>query len=297
MPDLLSVDLTAVMQTEFDKSNRSDNKLHASSASSPLRHAQLEAAGAPKKPRAFGDAITLQIGTLVHEWLHNALRSSGVPYMAEVTLDPWMPPGWGGTADAVIWSPEHRAFVLVDYKTTKGEALRWRERDGASEDHKVQTSIYWHALSKMGVPLVRRVAVLYIPKNEVRGDVVIEPLLVDFDPLPVRALGTMMKDRKARVDEYVNSLPFHLTEITPTSAYVTDKLADPQPMEQRIYRDSASGANVLKLVPPWTAAYCPFEPPLCTCSEQKSFTIGRFDDLGGYKPRKGYEEFEPVIRP
>lgn len=294
MADLLSVDLTAVMQGEFDKSNRQDGKLHASSASSPLRHAQLEAAGAPKKPRAFGDAITLQIGTLVHEWLHNAMRSSGIPYMAEVTLDPWMPPGWGGTADAVIWSPEYKAFVLVDYKTTKGEALRWRERDGASEDHKVQTSIYWHALSKMGVPLVKRVAVLYIPKNAVRGSEV-SPMLVDFDPLPVRALATMMKQRKSLVDEYVGSLPKPNPRPLLGEEFVTDKLAPEPEMQQRIY--TVDGAAVLKLVPPWTAAYCPFEPPLCTCSEQKSFTIGRFDDLGRYKARKGYEEYEPAIRP
>lgn len=297
MTDILSVDFDAIMRAEFDKSNRSDGKLHASSASSPLRHAQLEAAGAPKKPRSFGDAITLQIGTLIHEWLHDAMRSLGVPYMAEVRLDPWLPPGWGGTADAVVWSPAYKAFMLVDYKTAKGESLRYRRQSGASEEHVTQTSIYWHALKKMGIPLVKKIAVLYIPKNEVRGDVVIEPLLVDFDPLPVRALATTMKDRKARVDAYVNSLPFHLTEATPSSAYITDELAEPQPMEQRIYRDSASGANVLKLVPHWSAAYCPFVEELCGCGAQKSFTIGRFDDLGGYKPRKGYEEFEPVIAP
>lgn len=296
MPELLSVDLTAVMQAEFDKSNRQDGKLHASSASSPLRHAQLEAAGAPKKSRAFGDSITLQIGTLVHEWLHNALRSSGVPYMAEVTLDPWMPPGWGGTADAVVWSPEYKAFVLIDFKTAKGESLRYRIRSGASEEHITQTSIYWHALKKAGFPLVKKIGVLYIPKNEVRGDVVIEPLLVDFDPLPVRALVTRMNERKARVDKYIESIGYP-EDPRQNSDYLTSELADEQPMEQRIYRDSASGANVLKLVPNWSAAYCPFVEELCGCGAQKSVTIGRFDDVDEYKPRKGYEEFEPVIRP
>lgn len=298
MPDLLSVDFSAVMATEFARTQRADDgKLHASSASSPLRHAQLEAAGAPKKPRSFGDEITLGIGTMIHEWLHDALRRQGVPYMAEVDLTPWMPPGWGGTADAVIWSPEYQAFVLVDFKSAKPESLRYRIQSGASEEHIRQTSIYFYSLRKMGLPIVKKIAVLYIPKGSTRNkDDVIEPLLVDFDPIPQRALGTMMKDRKAKVDEYIESIGYP-EDPRQNSDYLTDKLADSQPMEQRIYRDSASGANVLKLVPPWTAAYCPFEPPLCTCSEQKSFTIGRFDGLGRYKARKGYEEYEPAIRP
>lgn len=298
MADLLSIDFSSVMATEFARTQRADDgKLHASSAGSPLRHAQLEAAGAPKKPRSFGDEITLGIGTMIHEWLHDALRRQGVPYMAEVNLTPWMPPGWGGTADAVIWSPEYRAFVLVDFKSAKPESLRYRIQSGASEEHIRQTSIYFYSLKKMGLPIVKKIAVLYIPKGSTRNkDDVIEPLLVDFDPLPIRALATQMKNRKARVDEYFDAV---LAEGLPTKSedWINDKLADPQPMEQRIYRDSASGANVLKLVPNWSAAYCPFVEELCDCGTQKSFTIGRFDDLGGYKARKGYEEYEPVVTP
>lgn len=298
MSDILSVDLTAVMRGEFDKSDRDDGKLHASSASVPLRHAQLEAAGAPKKPRSFADSMTLQIGTLVHEWLHNAMRSLGVPYMAEVTLDPWMPKGWGGTADAVIWSPEYKAFILVDYKTTKGESLRYRTRSGASEEHITQTSIYWHSLKKMGLPIVKKVAILYIPKNATRSkDEVIEPLLVEFDPIPLRTLQAQMSERKRRVDEYVGGLPKPNPRPLTLDEFLTDTLAPERPREQRVYFDKASGTEVLKLIPHWTSQFCPYPPELCGCSTHGSTIIGRYDERGEYTPRAGFEEIEPVVTP
>ena len=191
MNDLISVDLAGIMEVELQRSQRlDDGKLHPSThLAAPLRHAQLDRAGAPKKPRPFAEEMTLHIGTTIHEWLHNAMRRQGVPYMAEVNLTPWMQDGWAGTADAIIWQPEYKAFVLVDFKTTKGEALRFRRSGGASEEHILQTSVYWHALKKMGIPLVKKIGVLYIPKNAVRGTDEALPLLLDFDPLPVRALG------------------------------------------------------------------------------------------------------------
>jgi len=70
-------------------------------------------------------------------------------------------------------------------------------------------------------------------------------------------------------------------------------------MEQRVYFDKASGDMVLKLVPSWQAAYCPFDAPLCTCSEQRSTTIGRWrhESLDEYEPRAGYEGVVPVVSP
>ena len=66
--------------------------------------------------------------------------------MAEVNLTPWMPTGWSGTADWLFWHPEYEGFVLGDLKTSKGEAIKWKERDGMSEEHLWQLSAYWHAL-------------------------------------------------------------------------------------------------------------------------------------------------------
>ena len=294
--DLLTVDLAGVIDAGI-RSDRDDGMLHPSThLAAPLRHAQLDRAGAPKPQRPFADQMTLHIGTMIHEWLHDELRKQGVPYMAEVNLGPWMPPGWNGTADAVVWNPELKAFVLVDFKTSKGESIQYRERSGASEEHILQTSIYWHALRKMGVPLAKAIGVLYIPKNQTRsGD--IRPLLVDFDPLPVRKLKAQMDERKRAVDKYLCSLPKPNPRPLLPDEFVTEELAPEPDMEQRIYTDKATGRQVLKLVPKWMTRYCPYEAPLCTCSSQKSFVIGSFTDDGGYVPRAGYEDIAPEVAP
>jgi hypothetical protein len=294
--ELLSVDMAGILDSGI-RSDRDDGKLHPSThLAAPLRHAQLDRAGAPKKERPFADQMTLHIGTLVHEWMHDEMRRLGVPYMAEVNLGPWMPEGWNGTADAVVWSPEHQAFVLVDWKTTKGESLRYREMGGASEEHILQTSIYWHALKKMGLPLVKAIAVLYIPKNQPRtGDA--SPLLVDFDPLPYRTLTAQMKKRREAVDKYLVGLPKPNPRPLLPEEFLTDDLAPEPEMEQRIYRDKASGDTVLKLVPTWQTKFCPYEVPICDCSSQSSTTIGRYDESGSYTPRKGFEDVAPLVTP
>jgi hypothetical protein len=52
----------------------------------------------------------------------------------------------------------------------------------------------------------------------------------------------------------------------------------------------------VKLVPHWSAAYCPFPDELCDCSKHGETKIGMFDvDGSTYIPRKGYEEIEPVV--
>lgn len=295
MRELLSIDLPGVIEAGIN-SDRDDGKLHPSThLAAPLRHAQLDRAGAPKRPRSFGNQMTLHIGTLVHEWFHDELRKLGVPYMAEVNLGPWMPDGWNGTADAVVWSPDHQAFVLVDFKTTKGESLGYRERGGASEEHILQTSIYWHALKKMGLPLVKAINILYIPKNDPRGKEV-KPLMVDFDPLPKRALEAQMKKRKEAVDGYLASLPKPNPRPLYAEEFITEQLAPEPDMEQRVYLEKESGDYVLKLVPNWVTKFCPYDAPICDCSSQTSITIGRYNE-SGYTPRKGYEDIVPVVAP
>jgi hypothetical protein len=295
---LLPIDLTGLIAAELDEGDRGDDGLlHPSThLAAPLRHAQLDRAGAPKKPRPLVDQIVLYTGTLWHRQLGEWLVKNGVPVMVEVNLNPWLPKGWGGTADQIYWHPEYKAFFLTDVKTTKGESLRYRIRSGASEEHILQTSTYWHALKKMGLPLIKQIGVYYLPKNDTRSkDELIVPTMIEFDPLPVRALNKMMAERKGRVDEYLDSLRWG-TKAQPET-WLTDELEPVQPMIQRIYRDKASGDNVLKLVPHWTAQFCPYPAELCGCGEQSSTTIGRYDETGNYTPRKGFEYIEPVVVP
>jgi hypothetical protein len=296
---LLPVDLTGIIAAELAAGDRGDDGLlHPSThLAAPLRHAQLDRAGAPKKERPLIDRIVLHTGTMWHTQLGEWLVKNGVPVMVEVSLNPWLPKGWGGTADQIYWHPEYKAFFLTDVKTTKGESLRYRIRSGASEEHVLQTSTYWHALKKMGLPLLKQIGVYYLPKNDTRGSDLIEPLMIEFEPIPWYVLKARMAERKKRVDAYVDALPKPNPRPLKIEEFLTDTLAPPQEMEQRIYHDRASGADILKLVPHWTAAYCPFPDELCGCGLQSSTTIGRYDESGDYTPRRGYEDVAPLVRP
>jgi hypothetical protein len=236
----------------------------------------------------------MQTGTLWHTWLQQRLVRLGVPVMCEVNLNPWLPEGWGGTADFVIWNPELRAFVLVDLKTTKGESLRYVQ-DGAKEEHIWQTSAYWYALKKMGLPMVKREAVFYLPMNDTRGDEPVEPVLIDFEPLPARTIGAEMKSRAKSAAAYVDS-------IDPEGAdnphkFLTDKLAPVQERSQRIYYDRKTGTWELKWIPHWSAQFCPYKTELCDCSVQGTTKLGTFDVDGAYYPRREYADIEPEVFP
>jgi len=253
---------------------------------------------------SFVRGVPLWIGSLIHEDIHRLLRKTGVPYMAEVNMTPWLPEGWGGTADGFFWNPELKAFVLLDFKTTKGGGMRYIESGGAKEAHIKQTSAYWWAAKKMGLPLVKKIGVIYIPKDEAKD--VEGPLLVDFDPLPQADLKRDMKYRHGRVSEYVDSVDrersrFYSQSPSPSweKAFLTDVLEPAPEREQRLYYDRATGMNELKLVAPWYAAYCPFPDELCSCHEivGKTTKIGFYDIDGQYYARPGFEEIEPVLAP
>lgn len=302
-PSILPFDLGELIHTELLRERRPEDFLaHASShTTGSLRHAQLDVAGAPKRISPLLSEITLKTGTMWHEWLHNTLRRLGVPYMAEVNMTPWLPDGWAGTLDALFWHPTLKAFVLTDFKTQKGEGMRFIRRDGAKVEHIAQASAYWHAARKMGVPLAKKVGVLYLPKNDTKNkDELIEPLLVDFEPLPVRALHADMKKRWGRISEYVTSLggqPGHPVNVTSLEGWLTDALEPVQEREQRIYYDRQLGIHEVKLVPHWSAGFCKFPEALCDCSSQGTTKIGFYDTDGEYVPRPGYEDIEPTVEP
>lgn len=301
MGNLLPLDLTEVMFEELQRSRRPpDGLLHASShITGSLRHAMLDVAAAPKIENEFISEMPLLIGHLIHSWLHDTLRRLGVHYSAEVNVGPGLPPGWGGTADAVFWNPDLRRHVLVDFKTQKGEGMRYIERGGAKKEHVAQASAYYYALKNMGYKMADQLAVFYIPKNETRSrDDIIMPLLVDFEPLPESQLWGDMTERKEQAETYLDSLPPNNPHTLAPEDYLTDALAPVQDREQRIFFEKGTGTWTVKLMPHWSTAYCPFDTELCDCSDQGQTKIGEFDVDGmTYIPRKGYEGISPVVFP
>lgn len=304
MDDLIPINLGELFHDALLQGRReNDHLLHASShILGSERHAALDVAGAPRKVNPLMSEITLMTGTMWHDWFANTLRKAGVPFMAEVNLTPWLPEGWAGTADAFIWNPEVGAFLLVDFKTIRGSGLSFIRRDGAKAEHVAQASAYWYAAKAAGFPLIKKVAVLYWPKDDARGELT-EPLMVDFEPLPKAKLHKAMASRWTTVSRYVTSLggvpgaAIPKADVRPLAGWVTSELPDEQPRVQKLKRDKALGTADLLLVPHWSAAYCPYPDELCACSTQGTTKIGTFDTDGEYYPRGGYEKIVPTVTP
>lgn len=296
---VLPFDLTEFLLTELRRNRRpNDGLLHASShLTGSLRHAQLDVMDAPRIESELLSEITLMTGTMWHNFMHDALRRQGVPYMAEVNMTPWMPAGWGGTLDGLFLDPGV-AFTLADFKTTKGESLRYILRDGAKDEHVWQTSIYWHAAKLMlasAGKLKKVIAVYYLPKNDTRSkDEIIEPVLMDFEPIPLEKIMTVAQERAEAVNDYRLSLPEKRDSL---DAWVTEQLAPEQPRVQTIYHDRKTGTYDVKLKPHWSATYCPYPPELCNCSAQGETKLGYYDSDGTYYPRDGFEDIEPEVAP
>lgn len=230
---VLPFDLTEILLEELRRGRRpNDGLLHASShLTGSLRHAELDVVGAPKVESELLSEITLATGTMWHNLIHDTLRRQGVPYMAEVNLTPWMPIGWGGTLDGLFFNPQLKAFVIGDFKTIKGEGMRYIVKDGAKSEHIWQLSIYWHATKKMlggAAKIARTVGVYYLPKNAVRGDEQPEPTLVDFEPLSWEELTAVTDERGKLVQAYKDSLPTPNPRPLTVGEYLTPELAAPQ---------------------------------------------------------------------
>lgn len=302
MNAVLPFDLTEILLNELRRGRRpNDGLLHASShLTGSMRHAELDVVGAPKIESELLSEITLATGTMWHNMIHDTLRRQGVPYMAEVNMTPWMPVGWGGTLDALVLNPELNAFVLVDFKTTKGEGMRFIERDGAKVEHRWQTSIYWYAAQRMlkgTAKIAKVIAVYYLPKNDTRNkDEMIEPVLADFEPIPWEELVGTAEVRAENVSQYRASLPVKNPHLD-IEDYLTDALAPVQEREQVIYFDKKTQTYDVLLKPHWSAAYCPYPDELCDCSSQGQTKIGYYDATGTYTPRTGYEDITPTVSP
>jgi hypothetical protein len=252
--------------------------------------------------------IRLMTGTMWHRYIEDLLKANGVRVETEISVEPGLPEGWSGTADWLFWHPGYEAWALGDLKTTKGEGIRWIKRDGAKLEHLWQLSAYFWALVEMGFPMVRGFAVLYLPMNDTpdKADV-IEPTLEECEPLPREAVWGQMKARWQMTQEYLAELPespadFGI-EYAPYEGWLNDKLAPEQDRVQTLHKNKQRGSFEVKLVPHWSAQYCPFPDDLCACNEQGTTKIGEWvpdinaEGWAEYTPRKGYEDIEPLVRP
>lgn len=298
---MLQIDLGEIVENMLAEGRRDpDYLLHPSGHMlGSLRHAQLDVANAPRVGRKVASDVRMETGTMWHERIAARLQKEGIPVMSEVIITPWLPAGWSGKPDWFIWNPEYKAFGLVDLKTIKGDGIRWIERDGPKEDHIWQTSLYWHGAKKMGLPLIKRIGIFYLPVSEARkGSPDPKPTFVEFDPLPWSTLQPVVEGRWKSVKEYLDSLPFDPTD--PALAflrgegtndagvewrvedYLTDALAPVQGRVVQIKENKTSGFKDVKMVPHWSTSYCEFPLELCDCSLQSENKVGHIGPSGEF---------------
>lgn len=283
----------------------SGNLSPSSDILAPLRHVQLKVAGAPKREDADSllGFVRMETGTLWHSHFERIFKRRRLPVMLEVRLNDYLPEGWAGIADWIMWSDEYRAFVLGDLKTAKPESMLRLGQYGIKEAHMWQLSAYWYALEKMGIPLLNSFLCMYLPMDDsVAG--VTAPLVIEGRPLARDLVIGTMTQRTEDVRRYLASLT-SLDDgrlaygVDDPLYFITDELA---PAQERIQKVSWVGDKYhyeVKLAPHWSATYCPYPVELCDCSTQKANKIGQWEfhpDTGeiAYVARKGYETVKPV---
>ncbi len=304
MPDSLGL-LDLLYDDLSEDTWGADGLLHASELADPLRHVQLRMAGAPRKPKNYAEQVVLETGKMWHKRVAEAWERKGVRLLAEVPMQGGLPDGWGGSADYLVWDAKRRGFVLYDLKTQKSSSLQYIHRDGAKREHIWQVSAYWWALKRMGYPVLNRIGIIYLPKDEdysIEGGV--QPVLSVVKPLDEEKVLGRMAEMRSAVDTYLDSLDTlgqHYMVEHP-ELFVTDELAPLMPREQRIFKNKELWE--VKLIPHWTSMFCPYDNELCDCghnlSGDKTTKIGHFAQEGNtwiYKPRKGYEDMTPSVKP
>lgn len=304
LTEFLPLDLTSVIQEGLSKSKRApDGLLHCSTdLCSPLRHVQLRAAGAPEKETDITVQIILETGTLWHKRIAQLLVDSGAPFMQEVSVTPWLPEGWAGTADWLFWHPDYSAFVLGDLKTIAGEGIAVVERGGIKYEHHHQLSAYWHALVSAGFPMLDSLCVMYFPKNRAKNYDT-RPLVIEATPLSGEYMGELMVTRYAAVQDFLGAFR-DSQDPNPGDDYLWDAealegLPIDAPQDRVLTLVWSRDHYDVKLVPHWTAKFCPYEDDLCDCSSQGETKVGEYKrdeaepDHIGYYPRRGYTHIEP----
>lgn len=277
---MIPFDLTALLATKLDETNRApDGKLHASGDMvGSLRHTMLAAAGAPQLPEDIGSRLRLLAGTAIHDYFETEVFR-GLPIMTEVKLDPYLPFGWSGTADWLIWDADRRAFVLGDLKTIKPGGINRIHAEGIKEAHMWQVSAYWHACAEAGLPLVEGAVVYYVPLGQLTASegAKVEPTIQVMTPYPRKAIAERMGAIQAQVAAYLATLPPAPTDYP--ALFVTGELA---PVQERVIKYVLNKklkrpAIDVMMAPHWSTAYCPFPDELCNCRHQTTNKFGQFD--------------------
>lgn len=308
---MLPIDLVEVFRAKVQPDDQSSGLLRASSdLVGSLRHSQLRLANAPVNERALVSDIRALHGELWHEWFHDTLVKQGIPFFYEVKLNEYMPVGWGGRADWVFWHPARKAFVLCDFKTTKGEALFWIENYGAKKEHLWQVSAYYYALLKMGLPMVKGFSILYWPMNDTPDKEIVLPSVQDCEPIDQDLLEQEMSTRYEKCAKYLDAIDANRTHFPESINYLQKELAPVQEREQKLYWSKVSKTFEAKLMPHWSARFCPYPDELCDCNLQGTTKIGQYryirdgghpaqghPDIWVYEARKGYEDITPTVVP
>lgn len=271
-----------------------DDKLHCSSdICGCIRQAQLRCAGISSDgidrdfAGSFASSAPMTTGTMWHELIASAVTNNFRYVHTEIVVDSGLPAGWTGTADALVTDTLNSPFTLVDFKTTKGEGIQYIEKDGAKKEHIMQISAYYHALADMGFSLAEEALVLYLPMNAVPRSVV-RPSLQWVSPVNETVLFSDMKGKTFDVSAYCRTYE-------ETGLILNDALHGPMDMEQKMFWSSKLNAWEVKIVSPWQTQYCPYDPPLCACSDRGTEKIGEFHKTV-WKPRSGYS-IEPTVHP
>ena len=247
----------------------------------------------------------MMTGTMWHSFFEATFRRAKLPVMTEVKLDRWLPEGWSGTADWLMWSDEYKAFVLGDLKTIKGEGMSYVERDGIKDEHLWQLSAYWYACEAMGIPLIKAFQVMYLPQNVPTGENV-TPLIAEGRPIDRAVVMHQMTDRWSKTKAYLEAGGFTDYHYEAPESYLNDLLAPEQERVQMLRWNGKQGVYDVKLAPHWSAAYCPYPNELCACSEQGTNKIGQFEYLHHpegdqviYHPRSEdeFKDITPTVTP
>jgi hypothetical protein len=309
---MLPFDVTELVRSRLARDRRPpDGKLHPSGdLIGSLRHAQLRAAGAPTIESETVSDVRLMTGTLWHSWFEDAFRAARLPVMTELKLDAWLPEGWSGTADWLIWNGRRfpdGAFVLGDLKTIKGEGMKFVEREGVKQEHLWQASAYWHAAADMGIPLVHGFVVYYLPQNAPVDEPGVVPSLQEGTPLDRDVVVGRMEERWQATKIYLEAVDavrapdpqVRYTEHGVPETFVNEHLAPEQDRIQIVRWNKQRSVWDVKLAPHWSATYCPYPSELCTCRSQGTEKIGEYvlnPDGVEFTHRKDYE-VAPTVEP
>lgn len=259
---MLDFDIDALLASKLAGDSRPpDGRLHPSGdLLGSLRHSQLRAAGAPTLDGDIVSGVRMMTGTLWHTYFEDIFR--GKPVMTEVKLDQWLPEGWSGTADWIIWNHELQGFVLGDLKTIKGEGIQWVGKEGIKAEHQWQVSSYWWALYNAGLPMADGYLVYYLPQNQVvqRGSFAdVKPLTLQGDVIPEEVIFPVMASRWTKTKLYIESLywgdpcPTDENWIGDADDYVNEYLAPVQDRVQKKLKNRTTGNHDVVLVPHWSA--------------------------------------------